>query len=213
ISYRASPGNIGSVQRGARDFMNYCAGCHTLKYLRYERLASDLNIPKNLLKKNLMFVAGQKTSSHVLNGMSAAEGKSFFAKAPPDLTLEAGHRGAKWIYSYLHGFYLDPSRPTGVNNTLIPNVAMPDVMWSLQGWQKRVEDEDGGYTLKSVTQGSMTPDQFDGFVRDISNFLAYAATPEHHTRMIVGPFVLLYLLILGVLCYLVKRAFWKDVHE
>lgn len=211
--FRASPGNIPSVQRGARDFMNYCAGCHTLKYLRYQRIGDDLGIPPKLLKSKLMFVQGEKPSSHVINGMSTAEGKQFFGKAPPDLTLEAEHRGAGWIYRYLHSFYLDPKRPNGVNNTLLPNVAMPDVVWSLQGWQKRVKGEDGGFTLKSVSQGSMTTDQFDGFTRDIANFLDYAATPEYHTRATIGPFVILYLVILGLLCYLVKRAFWKDVHH
>lgn len=213
LTFRASPDNVKSVQRGARDFMNYCAGCHTLKYLRFSRLGDDVGISKEMLQKNLMFVQGQKTTSHITNAMPSAEGKAFFGKAPPDLTLEAGFRSPKWIYNYLHGFYLDPERPTGVNNTLIKNVAMPDVIWSLQGWQKQVKGKDGDPRLELVSQGSMTPDQFDAFVADLTNFLAYAATPEHHLRATIGPFVLLYLVILGGFCYLVKRAFWKDVHH
>ncbi|HEU0195682.1 MAG TPA: cytochrome c1 [Nevskiaceae bacterium] len=212
-NFRASPGNTQSVSRGARDFVNYCAGCHTLKYLRYNQLGAALGISDATLEKTLIFPAKTKASSEMLNGMTAADGKAFFGKDPPDLSLEAQYRDPEWIYEYLHSFYLDPKRPTGVNNTLLPNVAMPDVVANLQGWQKRVKGADGKEGLELVSQGSMSPSQFDAFVGDLTNFLTFAATPEYHTRATIGPFVLLYLVILGILCYLVKREFWKDVHQ
>ncbi len=213
LRFSASPGNMQSVRQGARDFMNYCAGCHTLKYLRYNRLGRDAGLSDDVLTENLIFPVGLKPTSHVLNGMTEQEGTTFFGKAPPDLSLEAEFRGAKWIYNYLHSFYLDPSRPVGVNNPLIPNVAMPNVLGHLQGWQQRVEGGHEGVEFKRVSDGTMTPAQFDSFVANITNFLAYAATPEHHTRVTIAPFVLFYLLILAGLCYLVKHEFWKDVHK
>lgn len=213
LSFEAAPGDTASVQRGARNFVNYCSGCHTLKYMRYNRLAADLGISKDTLKSSLMFVKGLKTGSHMTNAMSAAEATKWFGKVPPDLTLEAEFKDPQWIYNYLQSFYLDPSRPMGVNNPLLPNVAMPNVLWSLQGWQKQVTDKDGESHLEAVSKGSMSEKEFQGFVGDIVNFLTYAAAPEHTMRMIIGPPVLIYLLIMFVLCYLLKKEFWRDVHH
>lgn len=213
LQFSASPNNMPSVRQGARDFVNYCAGCHSLKYLRYNRLGRDAGISDDTLKANLIFPVGLKPTSHLLSGLTEQDGTTFFGKAPPDLSLEAEYRGAKWIYNYLHSFYLDPSRPIGVNNPLIPNVAMPNVLGHLQGWQQRVKGGHEGAEFKRVSAGAMTPAEFDTFVANLTNFLAYAATPEHHIRTTIAPFVLFYLLVLTVLCYLVKREFWKDVHN
>ncbi len=213
IPFTADVGNTASVQRGARDFVNYCSGCHTLKYLRYNQMASGLNIPEKLLKKNLMFVSGLKPSSEMINAMSPSDAKSWFNKAPPDLTLEAGYRSPQWIYNYLQSFYLDPKRPTGVNNPLLKNVAMPDVLWSLQGWQKQVQDKAGdGSHMQAVSKGSMTEAQFRSFVADVTNFLTFASSPDQVERSSLGPKVIIFLLILLVLTYLLKKEFWRDIH-
>lgn len=213
LAFSAAPGNVPSVQRGARNFMNYCAGCHSLEYLRYDRLGRDNGIPDSVLQQTLMFQTGLKPFDPMKSAMTAADGKAFFGKAPPDLTLEAEYKSPQWIYNYLHGFYLDPSRPTGVNNTVFKDVAMPDVLWELQGWQKQVKGANGEARLELVQPGSMTPKEYDGFVRDLTNFLTYASAPEYRTRMSMGPWVLLYLVILTILLYLVKRAFWKHVEH
>ena len=212
MPFSADVANTASLQRGARDFVNYCSGCHTLQYLRYERMAADLHIPKTLLEQNLMFVQGLKASSHMINAMSSSDAESWFSKAPPDLTLEAEVRSPRWIYNYLQSFYIDASRPSGVNNPLLPGVAMPDVLWSLQGWQKQVTEKGGESHFEAVSKGTMTEDQFRGFVGDITNFLTYAASPDALERSSLGPKVILYLLILMALAYLLKKEFWRDVH-
>src|SRR5688572_24353777 len=141
-SFKPSTGNTASLQRGARDFMSYCSGCHSLKYLRYNRLGKDLGISEELLKANLMFTS-DKPGDHIISSMPKSSGNPaapapseiWFGRAPPDLTLSARERGASWIYSYLLSFYLDPSKPNGVNNLVLPGASMPHVLGDLQGWQ------------------------------------------------------------------------------
>jgi len=212
LPFSADVGNTASVQRGAHDFVSYCSACHTLKYLRYNQMAAGLDIPEKQLKQNLMFVGGLKPSSEMINAMSADDGKAWFGKAPPDLTLEAEYHNPRWVYNYLQNFYLDPKRPNGVNNLLLKNVAMPDVLWSLQGWQKQVTDKDGATYFVTVSKGSMTADQFNGFVTDVTNFLTFAASPDKIERSSLGPKVIIFLLILLVLTYLLKKEFWRDIH-
>lgn len=125
-----------SLQRGARLFMNYCSGCHTLSHMRYSQMAKDLGIPEDIMEKNLMMTTNEIRKPVI--GTMPAKSKNWFGKAPPDLTLIARQHSADWLYSFLLGFYLDPSRPTGVNNVVVKNVAMPWVLWPLQGYQKLV---------------------------------------------------------------------------
>jgi ubiquinol-cytochrome c reductase cytochrome c1 subunit len=221
LSFSADPGNLPSVQRGARDFMAYCSGCHSLKYLRYSRMGDDLGISQDQLKANLILNGG-KVGDAVTSAMPGAQAEQWFGRQPPDLTLEAKARGADWLYSYLMGFYLDSSRPMGVNNLFLPNVAMPDVLGELQGWQVKPEkpeeptkagDEDEDkLPLKLVQQGSMSPKEYSDFVTDLTNFLAYAAEPVASERVGLGGKVLAYLVLLLILTYLLKKEFWRDVH-
>ena len=141
LQFKADGGNTASLQRGARNYMNYCSGCHGMKHLRYNRMAKDLGIPEDLLKKNLMFTS-DKPGDHILSAIPPAQAATWFGQPPPDLTLTARQRGADWIYTYLLSFHLDPSRPIGVNNTVLPGAAMPHVLWELQGWQVK-KDEHG----------------------------------------------------------------------
>jgi ubiquinol-cytochrome c reductase cytochrome c1 subunit len=213
-------GNTASLQRGARDFMNYCSGCHGMQYLRYTRLAKDLDIPEDVLKKNLMFTS-DKVGDQIHTSMPA-QAADWFGKQPPDLTLETRARGAEWVYNYLLTFYLDPKRPNGVNNMMLPNVSMPHVLWELQGWQKLAgEKEEKGEgageqkkpQFEQVQPGQLSPDEYKKWVADLVNFMDYAAEPEKAERMRIGVRVLIYLVVfLLPLTYLLKREYWKDVH-
>lgn len=179
------------MQRGAQLFMNYCYGCHSLKYVRYERMADDLGIPVDLLEGNLMLNT-TKVGSPMVNALNPVEAKKWFGAAPPDLSLEAKLRGADWVYSYLINFYEDPSRPWGVNNHVFPNVGMPHVM--------------------SDMQKSLPEEEFKARMADITAFLEYTAEPVQVTRMVIGGFVIGFLLVLLIFAWLMKREFWKDVH-
>ena len=208
-----------SLQRGARNFMGYCSGCHSLKYLRYNRLAADLKIPDSELAKNLIFTPA-KPFEEITTAMPA-DSTDWFGKQPPDLTLMARERGVDYIYSYLKGFYVDKTRPWGVNNLYLAGTAMPDVLAQLQGLQKPVykneQDPHGSAKMvlvdvAAMTPGALKPEEYDQFVRDIANFLDYAAEPVKATRETMGIFVMLFLLVFFVFAYLLKKEYWKDVH-
>jgi len=211
--------SVESLQRGARNFMNYCSGCHSLRYLRYNRLAADLKIPDAELAKNLIFTTA-KPFEEITTAMPA-DSTDWFGKPPPDLTLMARERGTDYIYSYLHGFYQDKTRPWGVNNLYLAGTAMPDVLASLQGLQKPAykneKDPHGSDKMvlvgvEAMTPGAMKPEEYDQFVRDIANFLDYAAEPIKAMRQSMGIFVVLFLLVFFVFAYLLKKEYWKDVH-
>ncbi|MDR3419169.1 MAG: cytochrome c1 [Nevskia sp.] len=217
LPFEASTGNTASLQRGARDYMAYCSGCHSLKYLRYSRMGQDLGISDELLKQNLIFGAA-KVGDPVLTAMPA-QSEQWFGRIPPDLSLETKARGADWVYSYLMGFYLDSSRPLGVNNLYLPGVSMPAVLGELQGWQVKVEPAKGSapaedeLPLKLVQAGSMTPEEYKAFVTDLTNFLTYTAEPVQQERVSTGWHVIFYLVFLLLpLTYLLKKEFWRDVH-
>ncbi len=214
------PQNKESLQRGVRTFVNYCMGCHSAKYQRYNRTARDLGLSDDEVLHNLMFT-GEKLGDHMDIAMTPADAKNWFGAAPPDLTLVARVRGVDWLYTYLRSFYRDASRPFGVNNRVFPNVGMPNVLWRLQGIQEPVyetiTDDEGrehqaleGLELKDV--GLQSPAEFDRTVRDLVNYLAYMGEPIKHQRMALGVKVLLFLLVFFVIAYLLKKEYWKDVH-
>jgi ubiquinol-cytochrome c reductase cytochrome c1 subunit len=214
------PTNKESLQRGARTFVNYCMGCHSAKYQRYNRLARDLGMSDDDVIHNLMFT-GEKVGDHMDTAMSHADGKQFFGAPPPDLTLVARVRGEDWLYTYLRAFYRDGSRPFGVNNAVFANVGMPNVLWELQGVQEAVykteTDDDGKEShvlegVELVEAGSQSAAEFDRTVRDLVNFLTYMGEPIKQERQALGVKVLLYLLLFFVVAYLLKKEYWKDVH-
>lgn len=223
-SYVADVDNLPSVQRGAKVFMGYCSGCHSMKYMRYSRVGEDLQIPEDLLKANLMFTS-EKTGDPILSAIPTAEAAKWFGTAPPDLTLETRARGEDWVYSYLKSFYVDPTRPMGVNNLVLPGASMPHVLWGLQGWQHLAEAkegadgaaaQDGGHGHASpftpAQGGTLSADEYDKFVGDLVNFMAYAAEPGRSARQALGVKAIVYLLILLAFAYLLKKEYWKDVH-
>jgi ubiquinol-cytochrome c reductase cytochrome c1 subunit len=211
--------NTESLQRGARNFMNYCSGCHSLTYLRYNRMATDLKIPDTELAANLMFTSEKPFDT--INSAMPKDAEAWFGKQPPDLSLMARERGVDYIYSFLKGFYADKTHPWGVNNLVLPGAAMPHVLASLQGLQKPVfknePDERGSPRMvlagvAAMTPGALKPEEYDQFVRDIANFLDYAGEPVKGKRQSMGVFVTLFLLVFFVFAYLLKKEYWKDVH-
>lgn len=213
-------GNVASLQRGARNFVNYCLGCHSAKYVRYNRLAQDLGLTEAQVMENLMFT-GQRPHDTMAIAMRPQDAKHWFGTTPPDLSLIARARGVDYLYTFLKSFYLDPSRPTGVNNTAMPSTAMPHILWELQGFQKAVYDGESDAEHNTVhkkftgfelaQKGSLSPAEYDQFVRDTVNFLAYIGEPMQLKRESLGFKVLAFLLVFFLFAYFLKKEYWKDV--
>lgn len=206
-----------SLQRGAQLYMNYCSGCHSLKYMRYSRIAEDLGLSEQEVMENLNFT-GAAFGEQVQVSMPRDASAKWFGVAPPDLSLVSRVRGSNWIYTYLKSFYLDETRPLGWNNTLFPNASMPNPLWELQGLQHAELGEPdalGERTVHglAVTQpGRQSAEQFNQTARDITNFLQYVGEPAALKRQSLGVWVILFLVVLTFLAYLLKQEYWRDVH-
>jgi len=224
-----SPNDPASLQRGAQVFVNYCMGCHSANYMRYNRLA-DLGLTETQIRDNLVFT-GAKVGDLMKTAMDASDSKDWFGTPPPDLTVIARSRsssagnGTDWLYSYLRGFYRDPSRPNGWNNVVFPNVGMPHVLWQLQGEQVLKTEvqtipvgSQGDVEKREVQKlvlskpGAMKPAEYDRMVADLVNYLSYMSEPARSFRVQLGIYVLMFLGVLLVLAYLVKNEYWKDIH-
>lgn len=213
-------GNVASLQRGARNFMNYCSGCHSARYVRYNTIAKDLMLNEDQVIEYLMFNA-EKTFETVQATMSAENAAEWFGRTPPDMSLMARARGTDYIYNYLKGFYLDPESPTGVDNIVLGGTSMPHVLWRLQGYQQAVFEEvetgNGRGTemvfshFEKVTEGILSPEDYDDFVRDTVNFLEYISEPVRGTRRVLGVWVLIGLGVFLIIANMLKNQIWKDV--
>jgi ubiquinol-cytochrome c reductase cytochrome c1 subunit len=215
--------NISSLQQGARNYMNYCVGCHSLKYMRYSRMASDLQISTDQLQKYLMPIEA-KPGDYITTSLNPADASAWFGKEPPDLSLIARSRGVDYIYRFLKTFYTDKSRATLTNNLALENAAMPAVLSDLGGVQEAVytnvtklvdgkpKEEKEFSHFELSTPGRLTPAQFNGFVRDTVNFLDYVGEPAQVDRRSIGVWVVLFLLVLTWLVWLLKKEYWKNVH-
>jgi ubiquinol-cytochrome c reductase cytochrome b subunit len=206
-----------SLQSGARTFINYCMGCHSAAYSRYNRVAADLDIPEELMEEYMIFSDDAAVGDLMISAMPADLGANAFGIAPPDLTLVARARattsasGTDWLYGYLTGFYEDESRPFGVNNRVFANVAMPNVLEGLQGVQ-RCEDADHCDHLVHVDgTGTLSEEEFSDVIYDLVNFLYYMGEPSRLDRHRIGGYVLLFLAFFGVFAWLLNREYWKDV--
>ncbi|MBV1906747.1 MAG: cytochrome c1 [Pseudomonadales bacterium] len=203
-----------SLQRGAKLYIGYCLGCHELQYQRYERTAEDLEIPLDIALESMIFT-GQKIGGLIKNAMPEVS-KDWFGGPPPDLTMVARVRGNEWLYNYLKTFYVDESRPFGVNNKVFPNVGMPHALLELQGIQRENCGTVAGAECLELKleegTGAYNAEQYDQAVYDIVNFLDYVGDPSRLDRERIGIYVLLFLVILGVFTYLLNREFWKDIH-
>ncbi len=212
--------NVASLQRGARNFVNYCMGCHSARYVRYSRLAQDLGLTEQQVIENLMFT-GERVHDTMRISMRPEDAARWFGVPPPDLTLIARSRGTDYVYTFLKSFYLDPSRPTGVNNLLLPGTSMPHVLWELQGLQAAVYDGESDAQNSTVHKrfkefqlakpGTLSPQEYDQFVRDTVNFLDYIGEPMQLERRNLGLRVLGFLFVFFLFAYFLKKEYWKDV--
>ncbi len=210
-----------SLQRGAQLFVNYCLSCHSVQYMRYNRMAADLDIPEDVVRKN-MLLSNQKIGDLMTTTMSQKDAVDWFGGvAPPDLSLTGRLRGADWLYNYLRTFYLDETTASGWNNVVFENVAMPHALYELQGLQravfKTVTDEQGIEskvfdTFEMVRPGTMTPQEYDEAMRDLTNFMVYVAEPAKMVRVKYGVWVMLFLAVFGGLAYALKKEYWRDIH-
>jgi ubiquinol-cytochrome c reductase cytochrome c1 subunit len=216
--------DLASLQRGARNFMAYCNGCHSLKYMRYSRLGQDLEIAPDLLEKYLV-PASAKAADYIHTPMPMADATAWFGKPTPDLSLMARARGPDYLFQFLTTFYEDPTRPTGTNNLRLSATAMPDVLSELKGVKRavfknvQIVGADGAQVtekafdhFETLAPGRMTREQYEGFVRDIVNFLDYVSEPAQAHRRSLGVWVVLFLLVFTWLAWLLKNEYWKDVH-
>ena len=209
--------DVVSLQNGARTFVNYCLGCHSVQYMRYQSL-TELGLTEAQIKDHLLFTA-DKVGEPIKGALDPKTGKAWFGVNPPDLSVIARVRGADWLYTYLRTFYRDPKTVTGWNNAVFENVAMPHALWRLQGERgleivtskdlaghERVE-----YKWSQITPGSISAVEYDMAVRDLVNFLAYVGEPAAGKRKAIGIVVLFALGVLFIFAYLLKKEFWKDV--
>ena len=196
-----------SLQRGARTFVNYCLNCHSANYMRYNRLL-EIGLTEKQIKDNLL-LAGEKIGDPMKVAINKKDAAKWFGTAPPDLSVEVRARGADWVYTYMRSFYRDSTRTTGWNNTVFDKVGMPHVLYELQGEQELNHET---HALKLVKPGKLSVEEYDALVGDLTNFMAYMAEPAKHQRNQLGWFVLLFLGVLLVLTYKLKKAYWKEIH-
>ncbi len=211
------------LQRGAKVYMNYCSGCHSLRYMRYNRMAKDLgltsfagDIDAGLLVNNLIFTKAT-VYDPIVNSMPAVDARQWFGRVPPDLSLTARERGPAWIYTYLKSFYLDKNRPFGANNVLVPDVSMPNILAPLIGtviMQHQQDNENHTLPMRLVlvSPGEMSQQQFDSTLEDLVTFLTYVAEPVKLVRYRIGLVVMLFLFVFLIVAYQLKRTYWRDIH-
>ena len=195
-----------SLQRGARTFINSCLNCHSANYMRYNRL-KDIGLTEKQIKDNFLF-AGEKVGDTMTVAMDPKEAKNWFGVTPPDLSVEVRARGADWVYAYMRGFYRDETTPTGWNNTVYDKVAMPHVLYELQGEQVMNHET---HKLELAKPGKLSPSEYNAFVGDLTNYMAYMAEPAKQQRQQIGWWALLFLGVLLVLAIKLKKEYWKDI--
>lgn len=205
-------GDKAALQRGARIFMNYCMSCHSASFMRYNRMGKDLGLTDKLVKDNLMF-ASDKVGNLMQASIDPRDARAAFNTVPPDLSLTARSRGADWIYTYMRSFYRDPGAVSGWNNSVFDKVAMPHVLYELQGEQRPVKDEAGHITgFELAKAGSMSEKEYDAAMRDLTAFMVYLAEPAKLERYRIGFYVLVFMFVLFFLLYLLKKEYWRDIH-
>ena len=207
--------DFASIQRGAKHYVTYCLGCHSAKYMRYKRIAMDLEVDEAIMLAEIA-PEGANIYDQMHTAMNARDSKKWFGVMPPDLSLISRSRGGDWLYSYLKGFYVDKSKPLGVNNTVFKDVGMPNVLWKLQGIQEPVIESVHGQDvvtyLKLQNDGTLSAKEFDTMITELVNFLVYVGEPVQLKRLQMGKYVLFFLLMFTVIAYLLKKEYWKDVH-
>jgi ubiquinol-cytochrome c reductase cytochrome c1 subunit len=227
VTWDKAPNNLSdlpSLQNGAKLFVNYCLGCHSAAFMRYNRLR-DIGLTEQQIRDNLLFTS-EKIGDTMTTPIDPRQAKEWFGGVPPDLTLvarsRAGHggSGADYLYTYLRTYYRDPTKATGWNNLMFPDVGMPNVLWELQGEREpqfATHDENGHKVKvfqgwKQVSAGTMTPLQFDEAIGDLVGYLQWMAEPAQNSRVRVGVWVLLFMGLLTFITWRLNAAFWKEVN-
>ena len=195
-----------SLQRGAKIFTNYCLNCHSAKYMRYSNL-QDIGLSAETIKNDLLFT-GNKIGDTMSVNMSMKDSKKWFGAAPPDLSVVARSRGADWIYSYMRGFYRDPTRPMGWNNTVYVNSAMPHILWELEG-EKILNPKTK--KLEKFSSGKLNAKEYDAMIADLTNYLVFMSEPDQLKRKKMGYYVIGFLLLLLFLTIKLKKEYWRDI--
>lgn len=221
--FNADMSQKDAIQRGAKYYVNYCQGCHSLEFQRYNRIGMDTGLDEEVIKKNLIFT-GVAVAQPMYSAISREEAAEWFGKVPPDLSLTARAKGKDYIYNYLRAFHKDDSKPTGTNNTVFPDVGMPHVLASLEGMKEAkyeetcVEKEGKQECTKHIVGftepvgGSLDKHDYESVVRDLSQFLYYVSDPSEIKRHALGPWVLGFLALFTLMMYILKREYWRDVH-
>ena len=225
--------DVESLQRGAQIFNNYCLSCHSASGMRFNRL-TDLGLTEDQIKKNMMFTT-DKIGDTMQAAMNPADAKKWFGAPPPDLTLIARSRGADYLYAYLRGFYQDPTRPSGWNNTVFDKVGMPHPLWEQQGIRAVELDDKGqpvwvknehtglmepklywkstGLHSRTMPDGKVSEAEFDTYAKDLVTYMVYMGEPAQMKRKQIGYVVLMFLFaVMLPLAYFLKKEYWKDVH-
>jgi ubiquinol-cytochrome c reductase cytochrome c1 subunit len=195
-----------SLQRGAKIFINNCLNCHSANYMRYNRL-QDIGLTEKQIKDNLLF-AGEKVGDTMTVAMNPKDAKKWFGVVPPDLSVEVRARGADWVYAYMRGFYRDETTPTGWNNIVYDKVAMPHVLYEMQGEQVLNHET---HKLELVKPGKLSPSEYNAYIGDLTNYMAFMAEPGKQQRQKFGWWVLLFLGVMLVLAKKLKNQYWKDI--
>lgn len=195
-----------SLQRGAKTFINNCLNCHSANYMRYNRL-KDIGLTEKQIKDNLLF-AGEKVGDTMTVAMNPKDAKKWFGVVPPDLSVEVRARGADWVYAYMRGFYRDETTPTGWNNIVYAKVAMPHVLYEMQGEQVLNHET---HKLELVKPGKLTPSEYNAYIGDLTNYMAFMAEPGKQQRQQLGWWVLIFLGVMLVLARRLKKEYWKDI--
>lgn len=195
-----------SLQRGAKIFINNCLNCHSANYMRYNRL-QDIGLTAKQIKDNLLF-AGEKVGDTMTVAMNPKDAKKWFGVVPPDLSVEVRARGADWVYAYMRGFYRDETTPTGWNNVVYDKVAMPHVLYEMQGEQVLNHET---HKLELVKPGKLSPSEYNAYIGDLTNYMAFMAEPGKQQRQHLGWWVLLFLGVMLVLAKKLKNEYWKDI--
>lgn len=218
--------SLSSLQNGAKLFVNYCLNCHSASSMRYNRLR-DLGLSEEQIKANLLF-SQDKVGALMTTALRPEDAKAWFGVVPPDLSVIARAKaspagtGSDYLYTYLRTFYKDDTRPTGWNNMIVPNVAMPHVMWQMQGVRtvKMVDEKDPHDPSKTVhkfagfeqvTPGTMSATEFDTATADLVAYLGWMAEPAQNTRKRLGVWVLLLMSTFALLAWLLSKSYWKEV--
>jgi len=219
--------DMAALQNGAKLFVNYCLNCHNAAFMRYNRLR-DIGLTEEQIKANLLFTDA-KVGDVMKGGLNAKDAKDWFGVVPPDLTLIARSRsdaakgsGADYVYTYLRTFYRDDTKPTGWNNLVYPNSAMPHVLWELQGQQRAIyadekDPHDAAKTVhvlkgfEQIQPGKMSQAEYNLAMADLVAFLQWMGEPNQNSRMRLGVWVLMFLGVFTVIAWRLNASFWKDV--